>query len=190
MSTKLQTSMSTHPRKKTITLLMILALVGTSIFLAWGIVTGIATRPGIFGTKAYLFSDLNLIAQILLLLGLGVGSYFARKGNISAHRYVQTGMVLFSIVLTCFIMIPPFLKYTLPEIPGNLSTDYNLVSTIHGMMGLFAISCGVYLLLQMNNLIPVRWRVPWWKNLMRITFALYWIVGLLGLATYYLWYVR
>jgi uncharacterized membrane protein YozB (DUF420 family) len=182
--------MPARSMKKTNAVLMILALVSSSIFLAWGILTGIAAQPGIFGTKASLFSDLNLIAQILLLLGLGVGAYFARKGNLSAHKYLQTGMVLFSIVLTCFIMIPAFVKYTLPEIPDNLPIDYNLVSTIHGVMGLVAIGCGVYLLLQMNALIPIGWRVSWWKSLMRLTFALYWLVGLLGLATYYLWYMR
>jgi hypothetical protein len=74
--------------------------------------------------------------------------------------------------------------------PGNLPTAYGLVSTIHGLIGLVAIVCGVYLLLRMNKLIPVRWRVPWWRNLMRFTIGLYWTVGVLGLAIYYVWYMR
>jgi uncharacterized membrane protein YozB (DUF420 family) len=176
--------------KRTVTIIIVLGLIAASIFLVLGGPTGIAARPGIFGTKANLFSDLNLIAQILLLSGLGVGFYFARKGNITAHQYIQTGMVLFNIVLTVFIMVVAYVEYVIPGMPQNLPSAYGLVSTIHAIIGLAAIACGIYLLLRMNKLIPVKWRVPWWRKLMRVTIGLYWIVGLLGLAIYYVWYMR
>jgi len=41
----------------------------------------------------------------------------------------------------------------------------------------------------MNDILPQRFHVRWWKNLMRLTLARYWTVALLGFATYYFWYV-
>ncbi len=167
-----------------------LFLIGASVFLALGGPTGIAARPGILGTKANLFSDLNLIAQIVLLCGLGAGAAFARRGHISTHQYNQTWWVLFNIVLTIFIMVVAYYEYVLPGLPDDLSRAHGILATIHAALGLLAIICGVYLLLRMNQLIPKRWRVKWWKKLMRFTLGLYVLVGLFGLGIYYVWYVR
>ena len=190
MSAKLETDGPRRKLKWTVTLLLLVILIGSSVFLALGGPTGIAARPGIFGTKANLFSDLNLVAQIVLLLGLSLGAVFARRGNIAAHQYNQTGWVLFNIVLTIFIMLVAYFEYVLPGLPGNLRQAFGLVSTIHAALGLLAIFCGVYLILRMNRLLPKKWRVKWWKTLMRLTLALYLLVGVLGLGIYYFWYVR
>lgn len=160
------------------------------MFLALGGPTGIAALPGIFGTRANLFSDLNLVAQIVLLLGLCVGAVFARRGHITTHQYNQTGWVLLNIVLTIFIMVVAYSEYVAPGLPGELSLAHGIVSTIHAILGLLAIICGVYLILRMNKLIPKQWRIKWWKNLMRITLGLYILVGVFGLGIYYVWYVR
>lgn len=190
MSAKPKTDEPHRQLKRTVTLLLLIILIGSSIFLALGGPTGIAERPGIFGTKANLFSDLNLIAQIVLLLGLSVGVVFARRGDITAHQYNQTGWVMFNIVLTIFIMLVAYFEYVLPGLPGNLRQAFGIVSTIHAALGLLAIFCGVYLILRMNQLIPKKWRVKWWKRLMRLTLALYWLVGVFGLGIYYFWYMR
>lgn len=176
--------------KQILKLFLVIVLIGTSIFLALGGPTGIAARPGIFGTKANLFSDLNLIAQVVLLLGLCLGFVFAHRGNITAHQYNQTGWVLFNIVLTIFIMIVAYVENVVPGLPGNLGAAFGIVSTIHAILGLLAIGCGVYLILRMNQLIPKKWRVKWWKRLMRLTLILYLLVGVFGLGIYYFWYMR
>jgi uncharacterized membrane protein YozB (DUF420 family) len=176
--------------KVSIAVLLAIFLLASSIFLAMGGPTHIAARPGIFGTKANLFSDLNLIAQVVLLLGLSGGAVLARRGNISAHQYNQTAWVLFNIVLTIFIMVVAYAEYVLPGLPGELSQARGIVATIHAALGLLAIFCGVYLILRMNQIILKRWRVKWWKNLMRFTLGLYLLVGLLGLGIYYFWYIR
>lgn len=176
--------------KLTVALLFIVVLLGSSAFFALGGPTGIAARPGIFGTKANLFTDINLIAQIVLLLGLGAGMIFARQGNITLHQYNQTGWVLLNIVLTIFIMIVAYVEYVTPGLPGNLRQAYGLLPTIHAALGLLAIFCGVYLILRMNQWIPKKWRIKWWKNLMRLTLVLYWLVGIFGLAIYYVWFMR
>jgi uncharacterized membrane protein YozB (DUF420 family) len=176
--------------KITLAVLLILFLLATSAFLALDRSSGIAGRPGLFGTRANLFSDVNLIAQLVLLIGLSAGAVFARRGNISTHQYNQTTWVLINIILTIFIMILSFSENILPGIPANLLQVQAAISTIHASLGLVTILCGVYLLLRMNQLIPKKYRIKWWKNLMRITLGLYWLVGLLGLVTYYIWYIR
>jgi hypothetical protein len=48
----------------------------------------------------------------------------------------------------------------------------------------------LWLVLQMNGLLPQRLHVRGWKTLMRVTLAGYWAVAALGLAIYYLWFLR
>jgi hypothetical protein len=48
-----------------------------------------------FVKLAWSEEELNLLAQILLLVGIGAGFYFARKGNIPAHQHRRAGTVLF-----------------------------------------------------------------------------------------------
>ncbi len=176
--------------KRTLGFFLILFLIAASVLLALGRSNGIANRPGLFGTRASLFSDINLIAQIILVIGLSIGALFARRGNISTHQYNQTTWVLINIVLTIFIMVTSFGKNILPGIPVNLSQAHAVISSIHAGLGLVTILCGVYLLLRMNQLIPKKYRIRWWKNLMRVTLGLYWLVGLLGVVTYYIWYIH
>ncbi len=179
-----------------------LVLVGAGIFIVvQRNATSLGGGPGLLGTRAGLFADLNLIAEIVLLLGLLTGFIFARVGNapankanreawISAHQYNQTGWVLFNILLTVFIMAMVFFRQVAPGIPDNLRGAYGAISTIHAGLGTLTLFCGVYILLRMNRLLPKPLRIAWWKNLMRVTLALYWIVGLFGFGTYYVWYVR
>jgi uncharacterized membrane protein YozB (DUF420 family) len=190
MTTKPKANEPSRKMKLTVTRCLVIILIGSGVFLALGGPSGIAARPGIFGTKANLFSDLNLVAQIVLLLGLSIGAVFARRGHITTHQYNQTGWVLFNIILTIFIMMVAYYEYVIPGLPGNLSQAFGIVSTIHAALGLLAIGCGVYLILRMNRLIPKKWRIKGWKRLMRLTLALYLLVGLLGLGIYYVWYVR
>ena len=105
-----------------------------------------------------------MIAQIVLLLGLGVGAIIARRGNIAMHQYNQTAWVLLNIVLTIFIMIVAYIEYVLPDLPGNLRHAFGLLPTIHAALGLLAIFCGVYLILRMNQWIPKKWRIKWWAS--------------------------
>jgi len=176
--------------KWTLALSLLVILIGASVFLAVGGPAGLAKSPGLFGTKANLFSDLNLIAQIVLVAGLSLGMVLAHRGNITAHQYNQTTWVLFNIVLTIFIMSASYFQNVLPGLLGNLNQAFGLVSTIHAVLGLLAILCGVYLILRMNKLIPKKWRIKNWKRLMRLTLALYILVGVFGLGVYYFWYIR
>ncbi len=175
--------------KALVTILIALILAGAVLFLAAGGAASMAARPGFFGSNATLSSDVNLIAQLLLLLGLSLGAALAHRGHISTHQYLQTGLVLFNIVLTAFIMIASFESHVAPKLPGILGSAYGLVAAFHAALGTIAILCGVYLILRMNQLIPKSLQVSGWRNLMRFTLGLYWAVGLFGLTTYLIWYV-
>jgi uncharacterized membrane protein YozB (DUF420 family) len=179
----------TRTTKLIIGLFIGLFLAGVALFFGTGNTTHFAGLPGIFGTRANLFSDLNLIAQILLLSGLCVGFFFVRRGNISTHQYIQTGMVLFNIVMTIFIMVVAYYEYVILNRPEEFSQVHVIVSTIHAALGLLAIFCGVYLILRMNQLIPKSWRIKKYKNMMRLTLTLYLLVGLIGIGVYYFWYI-
>lgn len=50
------------------------------------------------------------------------------------------------------------------------------------------LAAGLWLVLQMNGLLPGRLRVHGWKTMMKLTLAGYWLVALLGLAIYYVWF--
>jgi plastocyanin/uncharacterized membrane protein YozB (DUF420 family) len=168
-----------------------LLVVGTAVFVVvQRNATSLGGGPGFLGTRAGLFADLNLLAEIVLLVGLLVGYGFARRGNIPAHQYNQTAWVLFNIVLTVFIMAVVFSRQVTPGIPEKLGEAYTLTSTLHAVLGTVTILCGIYILLRMNKLLPKALRVSWWKNLMRVTLGLYWLTGLFGLGTYYVWYIR
>ena len=190
MSAKDQAGGPSRRTKRVLALALVLSLIALGVFLALGGPTGLAARPGIFGTKANLFSDLNLIAQIVLLIGLSLGMVMARRGNITAHQYNQTAWVLFNIVLTIFIMVVAYFENVVPGLPGVLGQAFGLVSTIHAALGLLAIVCGVYLILRLNRWLPAKWRITGWKGMMRLTLILYLLVGVLGLGLYYVWYMR
>lgn len=178
-----------------------LALIGFSLYFILGRSSGLANEKGFLGTRASLFADINLIAEIVLLVGLMIGFVLVRVGNapankekreawISAHQYNQTAWLLFNLVLTLFIMEVSFYRQVVPGIPAKLLRAYYATSTVHAVLGGVTILCGLYLVLRMNKLLPKPLRVAWWKNLMRATLALYWVVGLFGFGTYYVWYVQ
>ncbi len=149
---------------------------------------GVASAKGFLGSRAGLLADINFSLEILLLIGLTVGYGLARRGNIRAHQYNQTAWVLFNIVLVVFIMALSFRLQVAPGIPAKLGRPYYWLSTVHAAIGGLTILSGIFILLRMNKLVPKALRVKWWKNLMRGTLVGYWLVGLLGVGTYYVWY--
>ena len=94
--------------------------------------------PGIIGTRASLLADFNLIAEIVLLLGLTVGYVFALSKHISAHQYNQTTWVFFNIILVLFIMLGSFVTQVVSGIPASLIKLHGIVATVHALLGALA----------------------------------------------------
>lgn len=136
-----------------------------------------------------LIADLNLALEILLVAGLTFGYWLAKRGNIAAHRYNATVWVLLNTVLVALIMAGGMENVALESV-DDLARTHAWVTWLHAALGGATAVSGLWLVLQMNHLLPKPLHVRGWKRLMQATLAGYWIVALLGLAIYYLWYVR
>lgn len=139
------------------------------------------TLPGVFIT------EFNLALQIVLVLGLTFGAFLARRGSIRAHRINQTTWVLVNAALVLFMMGPAMAE-VMPTSVADFKHAHTAVAWVHAIIGTLTVTAGLWLVLQMNDIIPVRFHVLWWKKLMRLTLAGYWTVLLFGLATYYFAY--
>jgi hypothetical protein len=168
-----------------VTLGMLLAAAAAALAL-WIFAQGRAGDPGFYGAGV-LIADINLALQIVLLLGLTCGAWLARKGRIEAHRVNQTVWVLVNAALVIFIMWGSMVE-VVPESAADLAQTKVWLGWLHALIGALTVAGGLWLVLQMNDILPARWHITWWKNLMRATLAGYWAVALLGFATYYLWY--
>ena len=84
---------------------------------------------GLFGTRASLVADFNLIAEIILLLGLLVGFGFALSKHVSAHQYNQTLWVFFNILLVIFIMLGSYFTQVVTGLPASLIKLHGIVAT-------------------------------------------------------------
>lgn len=146
-----------------------------------------AGAPGFLGPGT-LIADVNLVLEILLVLGLTFGFFLARKGNIEAHRCNQTAWVLINAVLVALIMASSMQDAEVKSLADFAETRL-WITWLHALIGTATAVAGVWLVLQMNDILPQRLHVGRWKTLMRVTLAGYWTVALLGIATYYFWYI-
>ncbi len=134
-----------------------------------------------------LLADINLLAEILLVLGLTAGAFLARAGNIDAHKRNQTTWVLVNLVFVVFLMAGSIASFKFNGL-ADLRNIGNLVTWLHALVGTLTVGAGLWLVLQMHGLMPSFLHVQRWKGLMRATLVGYWLVALGGIATYYYWY--
>ena len=165
-----------------------LLLAGTAAAVIAIEAAGKWSSPGFLGPGG-LIPDLNVALELLLVVGLTFGGWLARRGNIAAHRYNQTIWVLVNAVLVALIMARGMDNAAL-EAASDLAKPHILVPWLHATVGAATVAAGLWLVLQMNGLLPRRLHVRGWKTLMRVTLAGYWLVAIMGLAIYYLWFMR
>jgi uncharacterized membrane protein YozB (DUF420 family) len=145
---------------------------------------------GFFGTHAGLRSDLNVTIQIAMGVALIFGAFLGRARRFVAHGICQTVVLILNLVLICFWMWPSFHLQVLPGVPKRLGKRFYAVATIHGVLGILAEILGLYIVLSAGTgILPGKWRFKRWKLWMRIELALWWIALLMGVATYWVWYV-
>ncbi len=165
----------------------LLAAAATAVLVLGIFGAGKEGAPGFIG-PGVLLADVNLILQLLLVLGLTFGFYLARKGRIEAHRVNQTAWVLVNTALVVLVMVSSMQDVQLKSV-ADLGEARVGVTWLHALIGTFTTAAGLWLVLQMNDILPQRLHVAWWKSLMRLTLAGYWASALLGLGAYYTWYV-
>jgi uncharacterized membrane protein YozB (DUF420 family) len=87
-------------------------------------------------------------------------------------------------------MVPSFQVHVSPKIPLKLGKAYYALATAHAALGIVAELAALYILLAAGtNVLPQQLRITDYKLWMRSVLALWWLVLLLGLATYARWYV-
>lgn len=133
-------------------------------------------------------SDINLILQLVILVGLFYGFVLARRQCFARHANLQTAMVLLNLPLIAFVMVPSFNDFIIAG--GNTAGFGARLMIAHGLIGLVVELVALYLILQMRTpLVPCRLRIGNIKLAMRATLALWTAVVLMGLTIYVIGYV-
>lgn len=146
---------------------------------------------GFLGTGATFRADLNLVVQITMGLALLTGMVLARRKKFNAHKYCQSSVMVLNLAMIFLIMAPSFHKQVEPQLPGGLKETYYLVPYVHAILGTIAEVLGVYIVLvAATKLVPKKLRFKRYKPWMRTELALWWTVVLIGVATYYVWYIK
>ena len=146
-------------------------------------------NEGFLGTAAPFIADLILLLEIGMGAGLLAGAWLARTKRFQRHAWCQGAIVLLNLVVILLVMIPSFHVRVFPKIPARLDKAYYSVATAHGIFGVLAEIVALYILLSAGtNWLPERMRITRYKIWMRSTLALWWVVLILGMATYARWY--
>lgn len=144
---------------------------------------------GFLGTWASFSADLNLLIQIAMGVALLAGAFLARAKRYAAHGVCQAAVLILNLPMIALVMWPSFHARVLPRLPGHFGKRYYAVAAVHGVLGALAEILGLYILLVAGtNIVPHAWRFQRWKLWMRIELALWWVVLLSGIGTYYIWY--
>jgi hypothetical protein len=137
-----------------------------------------------------LFATAVLAVEVAFAVALLLGKYVVRSGHVRAHAYLQSAIVLANVPLVSLWMLPAYLAYVLPGLPGEIAQPFYLFPTLMLVAGAAVEALGVYVILVAGtNLVPERFRFRRYKVWMRAVLGLWWAVFLAGLATYYYWFV-
>ncbi len=143
-----------------------------------------------FETAAPRGANIVLVLEIAIGVGLLVGARLARKGRFRQHAWCQSVIVLLNLAVVAAMMIPSFRVHVLPRVPAKLGKAYYALATTHGAFGTVTELAGLYILLSAGtSVLPERLRITKYRVWMRSVLVLWWVVLLLGIATYTRWYV-
>jgi uncharacterized membrane protein YozB (DUF420 family) len=136
------------------------------------------------------YANLTLLLQIAMGVGLLIGALLARRRRFRQHAWCQSAIVLLNLAVIVLVMIPSFRVQVVPKIPLKLGKPYYALATTHAALGTITEIAGWYILLAAGtSVLPETFRITKYKLWMRTVLVLWWVVLLLGLATYARWYV-
>jgi len=123
-------------------------------------------------------------------VGLLIGARLARLRRFREHAWCQSVIVLLNLAVIVLTMIPSFRAQVSPKIPLKLGNAYYALATAHAALGTITEIAGLYILLAAGtNVLPGRFRITRYKLWMRTILVYWWVVLILGFATYARWYV-
>ncbi len=136
-------------------------------------------------------ANVALLAEVTMGIALLAGAVLVRRRHYRAHAWCQSAVVLLNLVVIGSVMVPSFYIQLAPKIPRALRKSYYAIATGHVALGVIAELAGLYVIVAAGtNLLPQRLRLRNYRAWMRATLILWWVVLLLGVATYVRWYVR
>ena len=143
---------------------------------------------GIFGTKALLQTDINLILQIIMFLILLMGYFYKKKGKFKAHGVVM-GIAVFLHVFSFLLVMGPSFFGNFEFFTTETSHLGVQTTLIHGFAGAIAMILGIGLVgvwaLSPSDIAACSRR----KRIMDATILL-WLVSLIfGISTYLIFYL-
>jgi hypothetical protein len=177
--------MATGTRPAIVTAVIMVA--GSLAWIAGIWIAGLEGMRGFFG-PAPLIADANLTLEMFLVAGVSYGFALARRGNIDAHQLNQTTWVALNLGLVALVMAGSMQDVKIAK-PAELADWRVGVTWLHAAAGTLTAAAGLWIVLQMNGVLPLRLHVSGWKKLMRAALAGYWLTALLGFVTYYFWYI-
>jgi uncharacterized membrane protein YozB (DUF420 family) len=135
-------------------------------------------------------ANVVVVLEIGMGLALLAGAWLARKRRFRQHAWCQSTVVLLNLAVIVVMMIPSFRVHVLPRIPARLGRAYYALATAHAALGTVTELVGLYILLSAGtSVLPEKLRITNYKAWMRTVLVLWWVVLLLGFATYARWYV-
>ena len=146
-------------------------------------------NEGFLGTAAPRYADLVLLLEIGMGVALLVGAVLARRKRFRLHACCQSVVVILNFAIILLVMAPSFQVHVTPKIPAKLGKAYYSLATVHAALGGVTEIAALYILLSAGtNILPQQFRLANYRPLMRSVLALWWLVLLLGVATYIRWY--
>jgi len=147
-------------------------------------------NEGLLRTVAPPYANLTLLLEIAMGVGLLIGAFLARRRRFRQHAWCQSVIVLLNLALIVLTMIPSLRLQVIPKIPLKLGMAYYALATAHAALGTITEIAGLYILVAAGtSLLPEKFRITKYKLWMRTVLMLWWVVLLLGFATYARWYV-
>ena len=145
---------------------------------------------GLFPPNAPAVADAAAVVEVAMAVILLFGWLLVRRGHVRLHRLLQSSVVLVNIPIVLYAMVPPYLRYVAPSVPGQLGQAPILVPSLMLVAGAAAELLGIYIILVAGtSWIPERFRFRRYKLWMRTELGLWWAVVVSGLLTYYLFFV-
>ena len=98
--------------------------------------------------------------------------------------------MLINLAIIALLMVPSFHANVSPKIPAKLGKTYYSLATAHAALGGVTEIAALYILLSAGTkILTQQFLLTRYKQWMRSILGLWWLVLLLGLATYVRWYV-
>ena len=145
---------------------------------------------GFLGTGAPFEADVNLLVQVMMGVALIAGVLLAKQHRYRAHGICQTTVLLLNLLMIGLVMWPSFKRQVSPRFPRVLHKAHYAVPALHAALGISAELLGLYIVLVAGtNVLPMWMRFNNWKRWMRAEFALWFLVVISGMGTYYAWYI-